>query len=508
MEPRSPSPARQGPLSGIATPFARTARVFESSRCFCRTQGRYLGPFLEHQPWPFSELTLSSDAQVLVISRKCVPVPCSQDIALPYMRDQRNPDDQLFIVCEGDFRFYKEDCVGGFDWLQALLDADEQDPLRLEDDDQAHPRLQGTRSTEAAEPFARSSASSGDEPPRVRRRRVFEQTQEEQPSLDGWQPGTRCRVREGHVSQELNDLVRIVTTASRVGLGNLVWLSWCGSNTRKLHPAHGTTLVAVTRRAAEVLQPLIDKATPQHFDVWLRNVLVHEGLGDELSLGASFVVPSVGSYDEHLSGCDPKNAGAGGIRLSTWEQSWTQAGVRPSDRPGQDRERWICKFCKKGGPTYTKKVDFSAERSLCWLTEAPPRNWWSHDNDWWTILESRGWVWRGELKIPFKREPARRAGGALRPPSQYWLDVANWPDGFAWEDDVQAWSPISRIAELIVVDYPSYDPLSPLTTERMKATRKKQLAIYKRRIFVPTDTDEVAGAFFDPSQEASPFSIL
>ena len=32
VEPRSPSPARQGPLSGIAEPFARTARVFQSSQ--------------------------------------------------------------------------------------------------------------------------------------------------------------------------------------------------------------------------------------------------------------------------------------------------------------------------------------------------------------------------------------------------------------------------------------------------------------------------------------------
>ena len=69
---------------------------------------------------------------------------------------------------------------------------------------------------------------------------------------------------------------------------------------------------------------------------------------------------------------------------------------------------------------------------------------------------------------------------------------------------MQAWSPISRIAEVIVVDYPLYNPLGRETTGRMKQTRKKQLAIYKRRIFVSSDSDDVAGAFFHPSQESSP----
>ena len=421
------------------------------------------------------------------------------------MQDKRHPEDQLFFIAEGDFRFYEEDCVGGFDWIQKLLDLEKEDPLRLDDAYvQKHPAFQGTSSTEAAEPFARSWHSSGGHSQGLRRRRsAFEQTQHEQPSVEGWQPGTRCRMREGHVSQELNDLVRIVTTAARVGHGNLVWLSWCGRNTRKLHPSHGATLIAISRRGAELLQPLIDRGTPDHFDVWLRNVLLHENWADVLGIGASFVVPSVGSYDQHLSGCDPTGAGEGGVRVSTWKEPWTQPGVRPTDRPGQAGERWICRFLKKGGPEYLAKVNFSEERSLCWLTEAPPNKWKNWDNDWWTILESRGWVWHGELCIPEVRNPGGSGRGALRPLAQKWVDVANWPDGFAWEEDVQAWSPISRMAELIVVDFPSYDPLSRQTTDRMKQTRKKQLAIYKRRIFVETE-NEVAGASFDPSQEASP----
>ena len=55
--------------------------------------------------------------------------------------------------------------------LEALLDADKDDPLNLDGDDQAHPALQGTRSTEAAEPFARSSASRVADP-KIRRRTI------------------------------------------------------------------------------------------------------------------------------------------------------------------------------------------------------------------------------------------------------------------------------------------------------------------------------------------------
>ena len=75
------------------------------------------------------------------------------------MRDQRHPDDQLFFVAEGDFRFYEEDCVGQFDWIQKLLDVEKEDPLGLDADVQKHPAYQDSGSTAAAEPFARRSAT-------------------------------------------------------------------------------------------------------------------------------------------------------------------------------------------------------------------------------------------------------------------------------------------------------------------------------------------------------------
>ena len=40
-----------------------------------------------------------------------------QDVGLPYMTDGRHAPDTLFLVAEGDFRFERDHCVSGRDWL-------------------------------------------------------------------------------------------------------------------------------------------------------------------------------------------------------------------------------------------------------------------------------------------------------------------------------------------------------------------------------------------------------
>ena len=80
-----------------------------------------------------------------------------------------------------------------------------------------------------------------------------------------------------HVSQELEDLVKICTYANRQLAGGLVWLSWCGlsekSRGRKTVPAHGSTLVAVTSWFVRQLLIHFDKLEFIHFDIALRNVM-------------------------------------------------------------------------------------------------------------------------------------------------------------------------------------------------------------------------------------------
>ena len=159
-----------------------------------------------------------------------------QDIGLHYMRDKRHPEDQLFFIAEGDFRFYPEDCVGAVNWLETL-DELVREPAAPGEEDMPHPALLGhgaepVARSDGAEPVARSDGAE----PVARSRQPFEQQFDTIPEYLRWSPGVRCKKREGHPTQELNDLVRIVTHASRKGLGNLVWLSWCAQGKRKRHP--------------------------------------------------------------------------------------------------------------------------------------------------------------------------------------------------------------------------------------------------------------------------------
>ena len=47
---------------------------------------------------------------------------CSQDVGLPYMTDGRHAPDTLFLVAEGDFRFYRDHCVSNRNWLAEVDD--------------------------------------------------------------------------------------------------------------------------------------------------------------------------------------------------------------------------------------------------------------------------------------------------------------------------------------------------------------------------------------------------
>ena len=66
----------------------------------------------------------------------------------------------------------------------------------------------------------------------------------------------------------------------------------------------------------------LGNAKPEHFDIWLREQLV-QVFSASARMGACYVWPSIGGYDEHVSGCDAKQlASTGGVRESDWDKSW------------------------------------------------------------------------------------------------------------------------------------------------------------------------------------------
>ena len=74
----------------------------------------------------------------------------------------------------------------------------------------------------------------------------------------------------------------------------------------KTVPSHGSTLVGVSKDGAmKLLEAIKKQKKPQHFDIWLRDACLNQTGG----LQASYVLPSIGNYDEHISGCDPTDTG-------------------------------------------------------------------------------------------------------------------------------------------------------------------------------------------------------
>ena len=146
------------------------------------------------------------------------------------------------------------------------------------------------------------------------------------------------------MSQDLEDLVRLATIASRKNRGDLVWVSWVPGE-RKESPGHGSTLLMLTPRGAA--KPLLRMPTatdqaaleaadrameagipptqvlaPGHFDLSLLASLRDDG-GHRMQ--ASYLMSPCGSYSVHPSGCDKQFGGPEG-RPNGWGQSWGTRG--------------------------------------------------------------------------------------------------------------------------------------------------------------------------------------
>ena len=130
------------------------------------------------------------------------------------------------------------------------------------------------------------------------------------PQLGGWESQRKSHPVEHYHTEHiecLNDIVRMCTLAHRRGLGNVVWLSYNCGTLGKPQTAKPTliwsasTLVALTVNGARALHDLIVHAKPHHIDLWLRAQLEEH----TETLGCCYVNPPIGSYEEHVSGCEP-----------------------------------------------------------------------------------------------------------------------------------------------------------------------------------------------------------
>ena len=171
-----------------------------------------------------------------------------------------------------------------------------------------------------------------------------------------------------HMASRVYDLVKYATSAHRLGHGNIMWMCWqpCGAGekpTRVSSPRSGSMLVMLSKRGAQHLKAGFEKKELErgHFDVALLRWLVirqHE-------VGAAYLLPPMGNYVAHVSGCEA--AFAKTARPSCWKEKWCCPGTREHEDP-KERQKYWCSFSKSGHAPSLGKVSVDNRKELYWRT--------------------------------------------------------------------------------------------------------------------------------------------
>ena len=449
-----------------------------------------------------------------------------QDVACPYMLDPRHPSDTFFLVAEADMRFYQRDEVPAAEWLTAagegaLFDAAAVDAgrARLPRDPLAAPEAAGASAARSSwEPSPSPACAAPGTPPspsqagdpslspgHAAAEPQWPGTQMGEPSagqkrgFGAWQAGLRTELPDAApvTTTELKDLVHIATQADRLGVGDMIWYSWCGgSKKRKAHPAHGSHLLGFSRTGAREFLEVLTREAPAHADVVLRNACCAGEVAN-----SCYVYPAIGSFATHLSGVER------GSRPSEWEASYVQEGVRP--QPGQ-KQRWLARFAARGPVQWIEPpLTFGSDVNV-WRTRRPPSGPYADVELWRTILSSRGWLGRDGTWLGPRKGTGR--GGAATAPQR--RGRAPGAEPFAgksagkrkrgtfseydvFRDDPAALmgmaghaQPISVLASEVVTDPENFHWGSG-HSQRLWSQRRHAIRLYKHRVF--TDRDEEAG---------------
>ena len=258
-----------------------------------------------------------------------------QESGLPWMTDKRWEDDTLFLLFEEDFRFTN---VAARDDVESGL-------------------------VHATPPVAKAGKGSWFTAAEANRSAERSTTSGRVTGVQYELPESYAAVDMPAPSQILSDCVRYATAANRRGLGNLIWCGWMPTDPSiSLTPKKpnrlgmGTQFLMLTRLGAKVLLDAMHTDVSSefhlhrgHWDQSLRKWLYkHHNL-----LQSSFLLPPMGGYYEHPSGCDLRLSAG---RPTPWDAPWCCPGTRREDDP-QDREKWLCTWTKKGGTEWDTRID-------------------------------------------------------------------------------------------------------------------------------------------------------
>lgn len=207
--------------------------------------------------------------------------------------------------------------------------------------------------------------------------------------------GKTFKKRVEHLDSAVVDLVKLGIIASRRGVGDFVWYSWC-SGRRAQHPGHGSTLVGLSVNAARRLRSLMTTMPVEHFDLELLRALCSP---DNAGLKASYVWPSIGHFATHLSGCEGTNF----LRKNEWKNKNIQQGTRGPDM-------YLGKFC---------------EKNLIWV-DNKRINYSEADRPWGVLWDNgQKQMWNAHEEDSKKSERAKRQWRVFRQQLQYrnWVET-------------------------------------------------------------------------------------
>jgi len=259
---------------------------------------------------------------------------------VPFANDVRFPDDTLFLVFEDDYRFERP-----------------TEEFENEEDREASRRVLPA--------FGPGEVPVPPVPEPEQRRKIG-------PTLENARRMPAQVWREGGVSEYLQDLVRTAILAHRVKRGNFVWCGWVpaapGSNkkTGRSALAFGSHCILVSKEGFKHLQhdfgPGNHEAlrTPGHIDLCLKRWCVEA----HLRARCCYVVPAVGNYTRHISGCSHEYLSV--PRPNGWDDPWTRQGTRKS-HDLQKRDVYLCCWTKKGMTEWLNEIK-PEEDHVVWRT--------------------------------------------------------------------------------------------------------------------------------------------
>ena len=258
----------------------------------------------------------------------------------PFILDTRLPEDTLFWIIEEDFRFWPPG----------------QDPDNADNYDEEMWYLFHNVDAQGG---AESSLPPSQDTTSKEGKKEERATTEYHTALP---KGHSDESDDQDFSQDVIDIMRIATMCHRVGMGEIIWVSWVPKKDKPSRLGHGSTCLLLTKMGMAAVSDAKDRGvlTRGDIDVVLNHWLLK--YEEACKAKACYLYPPIGSYTEHASECDPKQFGGDKTRPSGFDSGENPChGTRLAGDP-KGRAKFLLQW--KGGWAERIWTPFLDERVL------------------------------------------------------------------------------------------------------------------------------------------------